>query len=533
MKDFFGRLQARIQEKDTLLCVGLDPQDKLPTPDPFKGLVDWVGNIVSETAEFAACYKPNIAFYEAFGAQGLAALEHIMTEVIPDDIPVIIDAKRSDIGNTAAAYAGALFGRLKAGAVTLNPYLGKEAVLPFLEYEDKGLFLLCRTSNPGSDALQEVKVCDPYGFEEYYLRVAREATGWSGRIGLVVAGNDIPALEAVRQVLPEVWLLAPGIGAQGGNIAAALAAGMRSDGSGILLNISRGITRAASPGKAAEAAVAEIRRVKSDLRARLIQAGEESGQVRRTGRVAQRAGEGDRAASAGQPAGSAPADKTNAGQGRQAGRRASAEKGNRELDARKRGLILDLIRADCFKLGRFTLKSGIVSPFYIDMRLIISHPALMRKVAAAYCEMIRELDYDRLAGIPLAAVPFAAVVSLMLEKPLIFPRPETKQHGTKKPVEGAYTGGERVLLLDDLIATGVSKLQAVDILRAEGLKVSDLAVLIERGLGCAEDLKKHGITLHSYLHITEFIAVCREQGMLTQDEWENIMGFLDSSGEGH
>ncbi len=485
MKSFFQRLADRIESKNTLLCVGLDPQDKLPAEDCYSEFVSWAEKIISQTKEYAACFKPNIAFYEAYGVAGLKALEHIISALIPDEIPVIIDAKRSDIGNTAKAYAAAIFDHLHADAVTLNSYLGEESVQPFLEYKDKGLFILCRTSNPGSAQLQKIKVCDAHGIEEYYLRVARQAAGWSSRIGLVVAGNDYGALAKIRRELPDVWLLAPGIGAQGGRIDRALAAGMRGDGMGILLNISRGITKAASPGLAAEQAVEEIRQAKKKLAA-------------------------------------ARSRELNSTQVKEL----PAKKAGPAFTQGKRSLITELIQAGCFKLGRFTLKSGIISPFYIDMRLIISHPQLMGRVAAAYCSIIKELEFDRLAGIPFAAVAFAAVVSLMLDKPLVFPRLETKQHGTKKPVEGEYKKGEKVLLLDDLIATGVSKLQAVSILQEQGLIVSDLAVLIERGLACKDELKQHGITLHSYLHIFDFLTVCLELGKLTEEEYDEIMSFL-------
>ncbi|MBN1799565.1 MAG: orotidine-5'-phosphate decarboxylase [Spirochaetales bacterium] len=487
MKDFFRMLEERIQKKDTLLCVGLDPQDEPAAENSFSTLVSWAEKIISQTREYAACFKPNIAFYEAYGPDGLQALEHIINKLIPDEIPVIVDAKRGDIGNTAVAYAAAIFDRLRADAVTLNPYLGEESVGPFLEYEGRGLFVLCRTSNPGSAVMQEIRVCDPHGIGEYYLRVAREAAGWSDRIGLVVAGNDYDALAKIRKDVPDVWLLAPGIGAQGGRIDQALVAGMRSDGMGILLTISRGITQAADPARAARLAVEEMRR-----------AGEKPAAAHSVG------------------AGSARAQKT------------PRIKQEAELTQKKRDLISELIHADCFKLGKFTLKSGITSPFYIDLRLIISHPLLLSRVAAAYCSMVKELKFDRLSGIPFAAVPFATLVALMLDKPLVFPRMEIKQHGTKKPVEGEYKAGEKVLLLDDLIATGASKLQAVSILQEQGLKVGDLAVLIERGLTCRAELKQHGIALHSYLHIYDFLTVCRESDKVTEGEYNDILKFLQA-----
>jgi uridine monophosphate synthetase len=510
MKDFFRMLEERIQKKDTLLCIGLDPQSEKITEDIYSGLVSWAEEIMAQTKEYAACFKPNIAFYEAYGPDGLKALEHIVKRLKKDDIPVVIDAKRSDIGNTAKAYAAAIFDRLQADAVTLNPYLGKESIQPFLEYEDKGLFVLCRTSNQGSAVMQEIRVCDAEGIEEYYLRLARRVAGWSSRIGLVAAGNDYHALAAIRRELPDVWLLAPGIGAQGGRIDRAISAGMRADGMGILLNISRGITQTESPRRAAQQAVKEMQQA-------VREAAEETQRTaKQTEKQMRRAGQKPAAAHTSRENG-VPVKKV------------QRKKQEAALPREKRDLIEELIRAGCFKLGQFTLKSGIASPFYIDMRLIISHPRLLSRVAAAYCSMAKKLEFKRVAGIPFAAVPFATLVALMLDKPLVFPRLEIKQHGTKKPVEGEYKEGERVLLLDDLIATGVSKLQAVGILREQGLKVSDLVVLIERGLTCRDELAQHGITLHSYLHIFDFLTVCLEAGKVAEGEYNDILRFLKAN----
>jgi uridine monophosphate synthetase len=228
--------------------------------------------------------------------------------------------------------------------------------------------------------------------------------------------------------------------------------------------------------------------------------------------------------------------KKDVGRGKSTGRTKSpsaadktqAEKENKILVPGKRRLIVDLIKADCFQLGKFTLKSGLTSPFYLDLRLVISHPGLMQQVAGAYCSIIKDLKFDRLAGIPFAAIPFTSIISLMLDKPLIFPRLEVKEHGTKKQIEGRFQSGEQVLLVDDLISTGASKLEAVNILRGNGLKVSELVVLVERGLKCRAELEAQGIRLHAYLHIYDFLDVALELQKLTAEGYDEIIRFLES-----
>ena len=160
--DFESRLTKVCEKKGSLLCVGLDPE--LPEGASAAKLFDANRKIIEETAEFAACFKPNIAFYEAAGPAGLEALVRSL-EHIPEGIPVIIDAKRGDIGSTAEAYARSLFGYYGADAVTLSPYLGRSSVQPFLDWPDRGLFLLCRTSNPNAESVQELVVRDVAGDE--------------------------------------------------------------------------------------------------------------------------------------------------------------------------------------------------------------------------------------------------------------------------------------------------------------------------------------------------------------------------------
>lgn len=260
---YLARLAARTAERGTVLCLGLDPDPAaLPPgfPPDLAGVERFARLVVEAAGPLAAAIKPNLAFFEAFGSAGLAALERVRA-AIPTGIPVVMDAKRGDIGSTAARQAAALFDALGADAVTVNPYLGEEAVEPLLARLDRFAYLLCRTSNPGAGELQSLVVeADPAGApaEPLYLRLARRATGWGpgGTVGLVVGATAPEELREIRSVAPGLAFLVPGVGAQGGEIepvlvhgpATAAPAGGRPGG-GLLVNVSRGIALAAAgPG---------------------------------------------------------------------------------------------------------------------------------------------------------------------------------------------------------------------------------------------------------------------------------------------
>jgi uridine monophosphate synthetase len=264
MESFFTFLEKRVADSSSLLCIGLDPHiSDLAAPNA-DGALAFCLNLVKKTARYAAAFKPNAAFFEQFGAPGWAALKEVIDAVQEESrrlgslIPVILDAKRGDIASTAEAYAQSAFTALGAHAITLSPYLGKDSIDPFLAVPEKGVFLLCKTSNPGASDLQDLEVLDagpdgkPVG-SPLYLVVARLAQSWNSQdnIGLVVGATQPEALACVRAVAPDLWFLAPGVGAQGGDLAAALNAGLRRDGKGLLLPVSRAISRAEDPALAA------------------------------------------------------------------------------------------------------------------------------------------------------------------------------------------------------------------------------------------------------------------------------------------
>ena len=233
---FFADLAARIERVDSVVSVGLDPDpDRLPDSVRDADLPRWSFNrrIIDATHEHAAAYKPNVAFYE--DADGWRALRETIAYAHGKDVPVILDAKRGDIGNTARQYARLLD---DADAMTVNPYLGEDSLQPFLSRSDKGVFVLARTSNPGGGDVQDLELADG---DRVFERVAELAASWNENenVGLVVGATAPEELEAVRERVPTLPFLVPGVGAQGGDAEAAIAYGL-ADGVG-LVNSSRGI----------------------------------------------------------------------------------------------------------------------------------------------------------------------------------------------------------------------------------------------------------------------------------------------------
>jgi uridine monophosphate synthetase len=191
----------------------------------------------------------------------------------------------------------------------------------------------------------------------------------------------------------------------------------------------------------------------------------------------------------------------------------------------KRRVLEGLIRTECFKLGEFVLKSGLKSPFYVDLRRVGSDPKVLRLTGKAYAQLMRDLEFKRVAGIPVAALPLASAASLETGVPLIYPRIPPKAHGTGNNIEGEWKPGERVLLLDDLITTGKSKVEAIEVLRGEGLVVTDLVVLLERGVQGRRDMDALGVRLHAFAQIEEFFQVAREMGLIDAEKEAELLRF--------
>jgi len=478
---FFERLRRRVEQVDSLLCVGLDPHLADLSAPNAESAKEFCLRLVDATQEIAAAYKPNSAFFEVFGSEGFAALKQVIAS-IPTSIPVILDAKRGDIASTAEAYAQAAFQGLNASAITLNPYLGRDAIEPFLVEPERGVFLLCKTSNPGAADLQDQLVIDQSHRSAYYLyeKVALLAQDLNRRdnLGLVVGATQPEALRRVRSLAPDLWILAPGVGVQGGDLQSAMQAGLRPDGMGLLIPVSRAISRATDPMEAA-----------GDIR-------HEINQVRHQLRLA----------------------------------RKSNVEGRPEIQTIEFNPIAEgLLNAGCIKFGQFTLKSGLISPIYIDLRQLVSFPELLHRVAAAYLPILKNLTFDRLAGLPYAALPIATAISLEGGWPFIYPRKEVKAYGTKAEIEGVFNVGEQVVIIDDLATTGGSKFESIEKLASAGLKVEDVVVLIDRQSGAGEALARAGYKLHSVTTLTDLLNYYEESGKVPAGQIKAARDFISSS----
>jgi uridine monophosphate synthetase len=459
---FVGKLESAIGRNNSLLCVGLDPDpgripaSVLPTATEGERLGAFCIDVIERTSDLVCCYKPNIAFFEQAGSEGWVALQEVIAAV-PEGIPVLLDAKRGDIGNTAKAYARAVFEVLGADAVTVSPYLGRDSVAPFLAHEGKAVFLLCHTSNPSALEIQH------HGTPPMYQHIARQGQEWGGResVGFVVGATDPGALKAVRRLASDRWILAPGVGAQGGDLEATLAAGLDDAGGGLIVPVSRSVLYARDP----RAAATEMR---------------------------------------------------------------DAINTRRGLFEPAADLALHLFEAGCVRFGEFTLASGQVSPIYVDLRRVISYPELFEKVVDAYAELVHALSFDRLAAVPYAALPIAAALAMKLKRPLVYPRKEVKDHGTGQVVEGTFEPGQIAVVVEDVVTSGGSLLQAVQRMEGAGLRVRDVVVLVDREQGGRDRLHAEGRQLHAVLTLNRILDVLHDAGKIDGVTYRAVRAYLNA-----
>ena len=461
---FFSKLTAAIRTNDSLLCIGLDPQqDMLPDGENIEeSLLGWGNRIVTQTADLVCCYKPNFAFYEQFGLAGLRALQRTLA-VIPDSLPVLLDVKRGDIGSTAVALAAAAYEQWRADAVTLSPYLGEDSIKPFLVPDGKAVFILCYTSNPSATQVQQ------HGAPPLFEHIARISLTWgtTEQVGLVVGATQPDELSVVRQICPRTWILAPGVGAQGADLNVALREGLRADGSGLIIPVSRGIIAALDPRQAAMDFRENIRHWQANIKSVAI-----------------------------------------------------------EILSRKTDLITALFDTGCIKFGSFTLASGTQSPIYIDLRRVISYPGLFRKVGQAYAEIVQGLSFDHIASVPYAALPAGSVVAWQLGVSMIYPRKEVKQHGTGQAIEGSFEAGQTAVMIEDVITTGGSIVTAVEVLRQAGIVVKDVVVLVDREQGGDSKMGEIGLALHSVLKIGEIVSVLKQKSLIDTETYKTVVQYI-------
>ncbi|MCK6627035.1 MAG: orotidine-5'-phosphate decarboxylase [Anaerolineae bacterium] len=474
-QSFVDKLTGAIERNHSLLCLGLDP-DPRRFPGHFRQPVDadslvvWGTALIEASSDLVCCYKPNFAFYEQYGPAGLEALRRTIAAV-PDNIPILLDAKRGDIDSTAAAYARAAFEVWGADAVTVNPYLGRDGVAPFLAYPGKMAFVLCYTSNPSAHEIQEF---GPEG-KPLFEHVLRQAQTWGSQtqIGFVVGATQPHALARLRRLTSaeNYWVLAPGVGTQGGDLAATLAAGLDRNGQGLIVPVSRSIIYAEDP----RAALLALRETVNQTNI-------------------------DRTVSTPSPS----------------------------VSEAQRALILGLHELGCVKFGQFTLASGQSSPIYLDLRRLISHPGWLKRAAQAYAGLLHPLTFDHLAAVPYAALPLGTAVALTISKSLLYPRKEVKSYGTGKTIEGVFQAGERTVVLEDLVTSGGSVLKAIEPLKAAGLKVSDVVVLIDREQGGREALAAQGYRLHAVLQLSQILETLHQAGRISGEQVAQVKNSYQS-----
>ena len=441
---FFTSLAQRAKEINSLLCVGLDPHSaQLPEGEKnAAGALKFCLRLIELTAEYAVAYKPNAAFFECFGAEGAEALKAVVAAV-PAGTPVLLDCKRGDISTTAAAYADAAFDVYGAHGVTLSPYMGQDSLEPFLGKDaSKGAFVLCKTSNGGSADFQAKALA---GGELLYENVARRCEEWGmGRdnLGLVVGATDAEGLRRARAAAPGLWILAPGLGAQGGDLETAVEAAVWTTGAaaggGILFPVSRGISKAADPAAAAK-----------DFRDRINAV-----------RERKLAGPAAAAAPAAPPA---------------------------EEDPNALAFIEMSLNKDVLRFGEFTLKSGRISPYFFNAGHFDSGLSLLQ-LGRFYAKRLVDwgVEFDVIFGPAYKGITLAACIAIALadvhgrDVPYAYNRKEKKDHGEGGSLVGADMAGRRVLVVDDVITAGTAIRESMVMLTAAKANVVGVMVALDR-----------------------------------------------------
>mmetsp|Transcript_7332 Transcript_7332/g.13602 ORF Transcript_7332/g.13602 Transcript_7332/m.13602 type:complete len:556 (-) Transcript_7332:178-1845(-) len=441
---FFEALKTRADQVDSLLCVGIDPHSKQLPEATAAAAEKHSMDVIAATKDFAACYKPNSAFFEVFGEDGISALKRVVKAAKETGAPVLLDAKRGDIGTTSDAYAQSAFSDICADAITLSPYMGWDSLAPFVDPAkgygaSKGAFVLCKTSNPSSRDVQTLMANGSRVFERIAALTA-PGKDWNrhNNVGLVVGATDIEAVEAVRRVNSSAWLLAPGVGAQGGDLEACCRAGITSEGYGLLLPISRGISAAADPTEAAKGfrdAINVIRKEKKES------------PLRENATLS--------ALSSLQPFQCAFID-----------------------------LALEL---NVLRFGKFTLKSGRSSPYFFNAGLFSTGKA-QAQLCSSYAARIAasRLDFDVVFGPAYKGISLAAGVAAALytehgvDVGFAYNRKEAKDHGEGGLLVGADVSGKRCLLVDDVISAGTAIREAKGILDSAGAILAGVVVALDR-----------------------------------------------------
>ena len=473
---FFEKLNDAIARNGSLLVVGLDPNpEMLPEryrftgdSDRIKHLRDWLQEVIAKTSDRVCAYKPTLGFYEAFGAQGLELLLEVLA-AIPKNIPIILDAKHSDL-NTSTIFAYTIFNQWQVDAVTLSPYAGQDHVAPFLVYS-RGVFILCRTSNPGAVALQEYPSDAPF-----YLQVVTEAKTWGTpeQLYLEVGTTNVEVLARIRAIAPERLILLRSIWKENVNFQQILETGLSANGENLLIPVPQDWLGTDQLTVNIQSLNDEINQVRDSLK--------------------------------------------------QQDSRCDLWMPDVCLLTQHphQDLILQLYDIGCILFGEYVQASGATFSYYIDLRKIISKPQVFHQVLNAYAKILKNLTFDRIAGIPYGSLPTATGLSLSLHHPMIFPRKEVKAHGTRRLIEGNFHPGEKVVVVDDILISGKSAMEGAAKLQSAGLKVEDIVVFLDHEGGVKERLSQSGYRAHSVLSISEITDTLYAARRIDEQQLESL-----------
>ena len=473
--NFAAKLERAISTNNSLLVVGLDPNPEmmpanyrtLESDDLIDRLEAWLLWVIASTQADVCAYKPTLGFYQALGIAGLQLLERIL-ESIPATIPIILDAKHSDL-NTSTVFAKTVFTQWQIDAVTLTPLAGQDHAAPFLVYSDKAVFILCHTSNPQAEIIQRY----PSPEQPFYLHLIKEAQSWATpeQLYLEIGTTNVETLRKIRAIAPERTILLRSLWSKQGNLDALINIGLNDSGEGLLIPIPQDFL-------ASEHLTAKV----IDLKAKI---------------------NGDR--------------QSRIKQG------SSCELWTPNVCLLKQhpyqSLILQLFDIGCLLFGEYVQASGATFSYYIDLRKIISNPQIFDRVLTAYGDIVRELEFDRIAGIPYGALPTATGLALNLQRPMIFPRKEVKAHGTRRLIEGEFNPGEKVVVIDDILISGKSVMEGADKLKSAGLQIDDIVVFIDHEGGVKDRLADNGYRAHSVLSISEITDTLYEAGRIDRQQY--------------
>ena len=477
--NFIDKLSQAIASNNSLLVVALDPNPEM-LPSRYNNqdnnnliikLERWLKDVISATKDQVCAYKPNWGFYQALEIEGINLLRQIIT-FIPDHIPIILDAKYADL-NSSTVFAETIFKKQNIDAVTLSPYWGQDLVAPFLVYLDKAVFVLSHTSNPGGKNLQQY----PDSNHPFYLQVVKEAKTWGSpeQLALEVGTTSPEVLAQIRDIAPERVILMHSIWREGSKIEAILRAGLTENKDGLLIPVPRYLLKDSELKNKIKLLNQHINKIRDNLI---------------------------------EPVSSCPIWTPDI---------CFLEKHPHQ------DLILQIYDLGCIMFGEYVQASGATFSYYIDLRQIISNPQIFHKVVHAYAQILKNLSFDRIAGIPYGSLPTATGLSMNLHFPMIFPRKEVKAHGTRRVIEGSFKEGEKVVVVDDILITGKSIIEGANKLKSAGLKVEDMVVFIDHEEGVKNNLKQQGYNAYSVLTLSEITETLYQAGKLEEDQYQSLL----------